>query len=194
MNDVADAKTTLRSQAKNARRNMSPEDREIASLVIAESVIRESFFRRTRFIASYLPTADEVNTWPLIERAWRMKKRIFAPVVEKNQSLRFREIGPNCEFRTNRFGIQEPASGEFVAANRLDIVFTPLVAFDAQCNRIGMGGGYYDRTFAFQKSRGAFIKPKLAGLAFECQRVEQITASPWDIQLFQIFTESGKTC
>jgi 5-formyltetrahydrofolate cyclo-ligase len=69
-------------------------------------------------------------------------------------------------------------------------VLTPLVAFDEQHNRIGMGGGYYDRSFAFLKNRKQLIQPKLIGLAFDCQRVEKITANPWDIRLYSVITET----
>ncbi len=187
-------KAKLRAQARRDRSKLTDDDRDFASLVICETVVRQSYFQRARLIAAYLPTADEVNTWPLIERAWRMKKRIFAPVVEKNRLLRFREIEPRSDLRRNRFGLLEPSGGSSIPAFRLDVVFTPVVAFDARCNRIGMGGGYFDRTFSFQNTRVAFARPKLVGLAFDCQRVEQIPASPWDIRLFQIVSEAGTAC
>ena len=113
------------------------------------------------------------------------------PIVEKNRTLQFCELGPNSELTINRFGLHEPAGGRPIDAKRLDVVITPLVAFDDKCNRIGMGGGYYDRAFSFLRSRSLFRKPKLIGLAFDCQRVEHIPASPWDIPLFRIITESG---
>ena len=194
MNDVSDAKAILRARAKRARSSLTEDDRDYASLLIFETVIRESYFQRAELIASYLPGAYEVDTWPLIERAWRMKKRVFAPVVEKNRALRFVEIKPDSDLKTNRFGLVEPTRGQSISAFRLDLVFTPLVAFDKGCNRIGMGGGFFDRAFSFQKTRRNFAKPKLTGLAFDCQRVEQFPASPWDIRLFQIITETGKAC
>lgn len=194
MTDPATLKATIRAHAKRDRAKLTDEDRDFASLMIFENAVREHYFQRANLIASYLPAADEVDTWPLIERAWRMKKRIFAPVVEKNRSLEFREIRPDSELQTNRFGLFEPSRGRSIPARRLDLVFTPVVAFDNRCNRVGMGGGFFDRTFSFQATRAAFAKPKLVGLAFDCQRVEQIPASPWDIRLFQIISESGAAC
>lgn len=191
MNNPPKSKMTLRRKGKHARSDMTPDERESASLLIFESLVREPFFRRANYIASYLPAEDEVNTWPLVERAWRMKKRVFAPIVGKCRSMQFCELGPNSKLTTNRFGLLEPVGGRQFDAKRLDVVLAPLVAFDDRCNRIGMGGGYYDRAFSFLSSRSSFTKPKLIGLAFDCQRVEHIPASPWDIPLFRIITESG---
>ena len=86
--------------------------------------------------------------------------------------------------------MREPINGQSVQPDALDLVLTPLVAFDAQKNRIGMGGGYYDRTFSFLEQKPDAIKPVLAGLAFERQRVEKIPSNPWDIPLLHVFTES----
>ena len=74
-------------------------------------------------------------------------------------------------------------------ARELDVVITPLVAFDGEMNRIGMGGGCFDRTFAFLKRRKVYLRPKLIGVAFACQQIEKVNANPWDIRLFQIITD-----
>ncbi len=134
---------------------------------------------------------DEVDTWPLIDRAWRMKKRIFAPIVGKNFSMRFREVTPETELELNRYGFQEPKDGEFIKPRALDVVITPVVAFDACGNRIGTGGGYFDRAFDFLKHRKYLFHPKLIGLAFSCQRVEKITPNPWDIRVFRVVDEAS---
>jgi 5-formyltetrahydrofolate cyclo-ligase len=191
MSNVIPSKAELRRQAKLARASMSVNDRDAASMQICETLARQSCFQRASSIAIYLATPDEVSCWPLIERAWRMKKRIFAPIVKKNAKLQFCELRPNSTLRRNRYNIQEPAEGERIISQRLDMVVTPLLAFDRNRNRLGMGGGYYDRTFSFLKTRNSFTKPKLVGIAFNCQRSEEIPASPWDIPLFQVVTELG---
>ena len=172
---------------------MSRSDRDSASLQICATFVRQSFFQRATSVAIYLPTNDEVSCWPLIERGWRMKKRIFAPAVKKNSVLQFCELRQNAELRRNRYQILEPVDGQCIDSRNLDIVIMPLLAFDDSGNRLGMGGGYYDRAFSFTKTRRAYAKPKLVGFAFDCQRIAKIPASPWDIPLFQVFTESGKT-
>jgi 5-formyltetrahydrofolate cyclo-ligase len=179
----------IRSYGRDARRAMSREERRNASEIISETVIHSSWFQRSKYIACYLPVPGEVDTWRIIARAWRMKKRIFAPVVEKNARLRFREITAETSLYRNRQGIFEPDAGRLISPQALDIVITPLVAFDSQNHRIGMGGGYYDRTFCFLSNRKVFLHPKLVGVAFACQKVEKILPNPWDIPLFSVVSE-----
>jgi 5-formyltetrahydrofolate cyclo-ligase len=185
------AQASLRNAARAARAKLDPDERERASKKITDTVIRSSWFRRSTFVGCYLPMHDEVDTWPLIDRAWRMKKRIFAPVVGKNFTMLFREISAESELEFNEYGLQEPNDGEFIESRALDIVITPVVAFDADGNRIGMGAGYFDRAFSFLKHRKYLFHPKLIGLAFSCQRVEKITPNPWDIRVFRIVDETS---
>jgi 5-formyltetrahydrofolate cyclo-ligase len=166
-------------------------DRQRASRIITDKIVRANFFQRARTIGCYLPTEVEVDTGPIFLRAWRMKKRIFAPVITKNDGMQFREVSVNSDLLDNEFGIPEPVAGDFVPARKLDIVVTPLVAFDDMRNRIGMGGGYFDRTFSFLGRRECFVRPKLIGVAFNFQKVEKITANPWDIRVFCTITESS---
>jgi 5-formyltetrahydrofolate cyclo-ligase len=120
-----------------------------------------------------------------------MKKRVFAPVTRRNRLLEFREVTPETDLVRDDFGLLMPRTGEVIAARKLDLVLTPLVAFDENRQRIGMGGGYYDRTFSFLRMRRQLLKPKLVGLAFACQQAAEIPANPWDIRLFGFVTESS---
>jgi 5-formyltetrahydrofolate cyclo-ligase len=90
----------------------------------------------------------------------------------------------------NRYGIYEPKLEQLhtCALNKLDIIFTPLVAFDQEGNRIGMGGGYYDRMLApwFKEKRG----PYPIGLAHDCQKVSKLPVEEWDVPLPEIITPS----
>ena len=183
-------KAELRSAGKSARRVLTYEEREFASELICAAAIRAPYFQRAKYIACYLPADDEVNCWRLIKRAWLMKKRIFVPTVQKNSKLRFVEFRDDSETHTNKYGLVEPVNDVQFDPRKLDVVFTPLVAFDLDGNRIGMGGGYYDRAFSFLNRRQHLRKPKLVGLAFDSQRVEHIDASAWDIPLFHVITES----
>ena len=183
--------SSLRNDGLEARRSLTPTEREDASDLIAERISRAHWFQRSNYVACYLPTAEEVNSWPIISRAWRMKKRVFAPVIDDARRMQFHEITPETDLIRNRFGVLEPVDGDIATARMLDIVLTPLVAFDAEKHRIGMGGGYFDTTFAFLKHRAASFRPKLIGLAFDCQKVEKIAPNPWDIRLFSIVTETA---
>jgi len=190
ISDPLRAQIALRREARAARAELSADDREKASNKIADTVIRSSWFRRSKFIACYLSTQEEVDTWLLIDRAWRMKKRIFAPIIKKNLTMEFCELTAESKLVFNQYGLAEPQDGEIIAPRALDLVITPVVAFDADGNRIGMGGGYFDRTFSFLANRQYLFHPKLIGLAFSCQRVEKIAPNPWDIRVFRVIDES----
>lgn len=183
----------IRQTGRDARASLDELTREVASSVIAEKIVSSTWFRRTQYLACYLPSADEVSTWEVISRAWRMKKRVFAPVCEINLRMQFREVSPDTDLRLNRYGIFEPVNGETVTARMLDAVVTPVVAFDRYNHRVGMGGGYFDRTFSFLRHRNAWLHPKLVGVAFACQQVAEITPNPWDIPLFAVVTEAHET-
>jgi len=182
--------TTLRAKAMRARREMQIADRVDASRCIANQFLNSRYFLSGHSIACYLATWDEVDTSLIIERAWRAKKRIFAPVIDVHGEMTFRILLPETTIVRNRFGLWEPESASQTEPSDLDVVVTPLVAYDSQCNRIGMGGGYFDRTFAFLRSRQSWLRPKLIGLAFDCQKVEKITPNPWDIRLSHVISES----
>lgn len=170
---------------------MSIDERNAASSSIAQKVIRSHEFIAAKTIACYLPMRDEVDPGRIIARAWCAKKRVFTPIVRKHGTMTFCELGPDSMLQRNHYGIWEPVSGVEVAARDLDLVITPLVAFDDKHDRIGMGGGYYDRCFAFLKHRRHWLRPKLLGVAFDCQKVEKIVPNPWDIRLYAVVSEAS---
>lgn len=190
MTDSASPISNLRATALRARRKMHAADRAHASRQIADRFLNSRYFLSGQSIACYLATWDEVDTNRIIERAWRAKKRIFAPVIDGHGDMTFRNLQPETTVTRNRFGIWEPESEFQIDPSDLDVVVTPLVAFDNACNRIGMGGGYFDRHFAFLRSRRSWLRPKLIGLAFDCQKVEKITPNRWDIRLSRVVSES----
>ena len=183
----------IRTACRKRRAQITPEERRKASEEIAEKVLVSDLFLESSDIAIYIPMKSEVDTWPIIRRAWQLKKRIFAPIVQENFTLQFQNFEDESQLFANKMGLREPIDGQLIQADALDLVFTPLVAFDSQNNRIGLGGGYYDRTFSFIERNQRAKKPVLAGLAFERQRVEKIAPNPWDIRLFRVFTESSES-
>ena len=180
----------LRLKSLHARRAMSDELRAIASEKICEKVIRSGLFSAAKLLACFLPMRDEVDTRRIIERAWCANKRIFVPITRAKRKMFFREIRPDTTLVRNSMAIWEPVTGEIIHPRELQLVITPLVAFDRFNHRIGMGGGYYDRTFSFLRHRKHWFKPKLLGVAFSCQEIEKITPNPWDIRLYKTFSES----
>ena len=181
----------LRSTALCARRDMNVEDRINASKIICDRVADSRTFLAARLVACYLPMIDEVDTRSIIERGWRANKRIFVPITHNNGKMFFREIRPDTTLHKNRMSIWEPQTGPFISPRQLQLVITPVVAYDEHNHRIGMGGGYYDRCFSFLRHRRQWMKPKLFGVAFDCQKVERISPNSWDIPLYQTFSEAS---
>ena len=179
----------FRKHALRSRREMTAEYRTQASQKICDDVTSAREFLSASLIACYLPMHDEVDTRSIIERAWRANKRIFIPITRNNGEMLFREIRPDTTLQRNKMSIWEPQSGDFISPRELQLVVTPTVAFDKHRHRIGMGGGYYDRCFSFLRHRKHWIKPKLAGVAFKCQEIEEISPNTWDIRLYRLFTE-----
>jgi 5-formyltetrahydrofolate cyclo-ligase len=180
----------LRSNALRARRGMNVEERAIASQIICNTVTRSRDFVSAKLIACYLPMPDEVDTRLIIERGWRANKRVFVPIVHSSKEMFFREIRPKTMLVRNSMSIWEPESGDFISPRALQLVLTPTVVFDSSNHRIGMGGGYYDRCFSFLQHRKLWLKPKLVGVAFNCQKVEKISPNVWDIRLYRTISEA----
>lgn len=179
-----------RRQGLDARRSLSRSDRHRASRQIAATFVRTHEFVAAQRIACYLPMADEVDPGRIIARAWCAEKEIYVPVVTSGHAMSFTRLTPDSVLTKNRFDIWEPDVTEVIAPRDLDLVVTPLVAFDSRANRIGMGGGFYDRQFDFLARRQRWRRPKLFGVAFACQQVTGITPNPWDVRLYGVVTET----
>jgi len=148
-------------------------------------------YRSAQHLAAYAAVSGEVDTKPLLQHAHHDGKHIYLPVVPPKHSaeLRFYAWTPATVMQTNRFHIPEPVVSNSVgiAPQSLDLVLTPLVAFDRSGNRLGMGGGFYDRTFSFLKASGG--KPLMLGLAYEFQRFDRLEEASWDVALSGVVTE-----
>ena len=169
---------------------MSDEQRQACSAVIARRFLNHRSYRSARRIACYLPTWDEVDTRSIIAHAWDSGKRIFLPIVDRAHAMHFGETHADTDLTRNRYGIWQPKTHDFVPLLSLDLVIVPVVVFDDAGRRIGMGGGYYDRCFRHLQHRRSWLRPKLVGFAFSCQRAEKIVPNPWDIRMSKVFTDS----
>ena len=181
--------TELRTRAKEARRSMSDREREACSAIIARRFLNSRSYRSAQRIACYLPTWDEVDTRSIIAHGWESGKKIYLPVVDRAHAMYFAETHPDTFLTRNRYGIWQPEANESVRLLSLDLVVTPVVVFDDSGRRIGMGGGYYDRCFAYLNHRRFWLRPKLIGFAFSCQQTEKIVPNPWDIRMSQVFSD-----
>lgn len=177
------------------RRSLSEADRMDASRAIALRLGSTHLFQRSGRIAFYYASDGEVDTFPLLRRAWSMGKRCYLPKLYriKKRRLWFAAIEEGGKLASNRFGIPEPhlSARRMVDARSLDLIVMPLVAFDDGGNRIGMGGGFYDETLAFLNHRRAWQRPRLVGVAYEFQKVDSLHAYSWDVPLQAIVTEEA---
>lgn len=185
-------KTTLRREMRAQRRAMSPHEARAAALRLLRLAQRHRLlhFRRIGF---YLPTGEEIDLIPLLNTALWLRRACYLPVIPKRGERRmwFSRIGERNAWYQNRFGIFEHAARERRRARQLDVLFMPLVAFDTQGNRLGMGGGYYDTSLAYLRLRQHFRKPKLIGVAYDFQRVATLPREPWDVPLDAVLTDRG---
>lgn len=180
----------LRKSLLLERRSLDDSYRDRASLEIQRRFLRSRFFLSSQCIACYIAMRDEVDTSMIFDCAWRAEKAIFAPVVRPSRQLQFLRVLRKTQLQRSEFGLWEPVHGDEIEPAKLDVVVTPGVAIDRHLHRIGMGGGYYDRTFSFLGHERNWLRPKLVGLVFDCQKVEKIAANPWDIRLYSAFSET----
>lgn len=187
--------TVLRQQLRSKRRDLSAHEQAQYSQDAVQQLVRHRIFLAAKHIACYLPNDGELDLTYLISQAWSMGKTVYLPILSPfhHNHLHFLPYGPDDELVPNRYGIPEPVmrSRNMIDIKRLDLVMVPLVGFDLSGNRLGMGGGYYDRTFGFLRRRIKWRKPSLLGAAYDCQQVKQLTSCPWDVPLTGVMTESG---
>ncbi|PIE41528.1 MAG: 5-formyltetrahydrofolate cyclo-ligase [Gammaproteobacteria bacterium] len=192
--DSKQSKQALRRQLRTARRNLGKQVQIQASIGVCRQLINQPAFLNGQRIGIYFSNDGEVNLEPLINAAWKMGKTLYLPVLHpiKAGELVFMEYQPEQPMAKNRFGIPEPVSHRDTSCPLwlLDLVLTPLVGFDEIGNRMGMGGGFYDRSFAFLRTNTKPRKPALFGVAHECQKAKQLKVESWDIPMDAIVTGS----
>ncbi|MDC9714804.1 MAG: 5-formyltetrahydrofolate cyclo-ligase [Gammaproteobacteria bacterium] len=176
---------TLRQSLRNQRRTLSDHHREAFARQLLQKVQQVVNFQEGQKIALYLENDGEISPKHIQNFLEDNEFSIYLPILD-DKSLKFARIGD--KFKNNKFGIAEPTSTDILNAEQLDIIFMPLVGFDTQKNRLGMGGGFYDRTLAFKKHQEHNANPKIYGLAFDCQKVEKLNAKPWDAPLDVVIT------
>ncbi len=186
-----------RQQLRAKRRALSVEQQRLCGEQLASILCSQSFFLRAKRIGIYLANDGEIDPGVILATALRAGKTCFLPILHplKKNKLYFGQYDAATKLVNNRFGIPEPAlnSTQTSPPWSLDIIFMPLVAFDRQGNRMGMGGGFYDRTLAFMANSN-LLKPKLVGLAHGCQEIETLSQQSWDIPLHLIATDQEIIC
>jgi len=182
----------LRARLNAQRRLVAPSERAHISLAVARNADRVLRLQSHWRIALYAALPWELDAAPLVALAASRGCRIYLPCIDRrHSSRRMRFVEMRGPWRDNRLGIAEPVTGATLGARWLDLVFLPLVGFDRHGVRLGTGGGYYDRAFAFRMWRRAWHAPRLVGLAYAFQELESIGAAAHDVRMDAVVTEKG---
>ncbi len=184
--------SALRRSLRAGRRQIGRSARRLAGAAVARKLSTLPAFQRASRVAGYWPADGEIDPLPALARAFVAGKTCYLPVLcpQRDGHLHFAPWWPGVPLRRNRFGIAEPIAPrrDWLAPRMLDLVLVPLVGFDMAGNRLGMGGGYYDRSFAFVRP-ACWHRPRLVGVAFDRQRVDGLLRRPWDVPLDAVITE-----
>ena len=160
-------------------------------MAVADHVRRYCNLHPDLRIAVYAPLPSELDTAPLIRLARRHHCHIYLPRLTDLRRRRMQFIEAAGPMRRNHLGILEPITRRALSTRRLDLVFLPLVGFDASGMRLGMGAGYYDRAFAFLSERRHWNRPRLIGLGYALQQLPHIEGARHDVRMSAVITEKG---
>ena len=183
----------LRRMLRKARRALTPSEQRKAAQGLYRQLAQHPLFRRAKHISLYLPTDGEIDPRLLLRAAQRRGKATYLPVLSAwpRTKMVFQRVRPGEKLLPNRFRILEPRVN--ISRQRkvwaLDLVLLPLVGFDDAGGRLGMGGGFYDRSLAYLARRQSWRKPTLLGLAHECQKVDRLIQASWDVPLAGTVTD-----
>ncbi|MGB3916949.1 5-formyltetrahydrofolate cyclo-ligase [Thiothrix litoralis] len=187
-------KLPLRRTLQQQRAALPPSEQVRLSRQAVRHLKTQRCFRNARHIALYLPVRGEADPRKLRYQALP-RQQFYLPVLSpfRDSRLWFVRWDAKTRFRLNRFRIPEPypVYRHSRPARWLDMVVTPLVAFDANGTRMGMGGGFYDRTFAFKRTQRQPQRPRLCGFAYHFQKAEHLCRQRWDIPLDAATSDAG---
>lgn len=182
-------KESIRKLLREKRCAFKEEDRLRAAFSASIQLSEHALFKNSVNISVYFSQEGEFETRPFIEKIWEHQKKCYLPKVLSNKkTLQFFLYNINDRIRLNRFKIGESENSERIDCEDLDLVLMPLLGFDLKGHRLGLGGGYYDATFAFKLNR-AIKKPFLLGVGFEEQAFLELPYDSWDVPLDGILTE-----
>lgn len=185
-----DTRQLTRKKIQQQRANVCSSEQKKASAIINEQLTQHPVFLLSQTIAGYKAIQHEIDPSSLIHEAWQHKKTCYLPVLQ-GQQLIFCVYQADTLLIKNQFNIPEPSPplNNCIAANDLDLVLVPLIGFTEQGQRLGMGAGFYDRSFSFLLNSPRPTRPFLLGLAYEWQKLDAFTEKNWDVPLNAIITE-----
>ncbi len=180
-------KSQLRKTLRKRRASLSAAQRSRAAQRAADHLIAQLSHRKARSVAAYLAYGSELSTAPLLAQLHACGVRVLLPRLRGRQ-MRFVAWTAHERLRRNRHGIAEPVGRRIVSPAHIDVMVMPLTGFDAQGQRLGTGGGYYDRALQHLHTRR---RPWRVGYAYALQECEGLPHEAWDIRLHAICTERG---
>lgn len=183
-------KAEIRAHHLHLRNQISESHRQQAAATAATLLSEHPAFKKSEHIACYWAHNNEFETLPIIQTIWRGEKKCYLPVLCEGRTLAFARYEEGDVLEVNQFGILEPFDfSRKIPIEKLDLIIMPLIAYDSYGRRLGMGGGYYDRTLAF--THGQNNKPHLVGLAYTTQHTEELPSDSWDVKMHSIITDKG---
>lgn len=178
----------LRAELRARRAALRPGERLAAADAVARHLGEHEALRQPGYVGGYWAVNGEL---PLHAVQLRLAPgQVWClPVVQADGGLRFAPWRAGDPLKPNRYGIPEPDTDTTLAPQELGLVLLPLLGFDRRGGRLGMGGGYYDRAFAFRRDQPA--PPHLVGVGYACQELPALAAEAWDVALDAVATEAG---
>lgn len=180
----------IRQLIRQRRRALTAEQQQLFGQQAAARMMAWPPVLTAKTVALFLSFDGELDTQPLIEQLWQAGKRVYLPVLHPFSpgNLLFLHYHPHSHLVVNRLKISEPRLDvrDVLPLSQLDVLITPLVAFDEKGQRLGMGGGFYDRTLQNWRQYG--VQP--VGYAHDCQQVTTLPVEEWDIPLPAVVTPS----
>ncbi len=180
----------LRRALRDRRRAIPPAARIAAAEALAARILALPFLPAVGDLGGYWAMDGEIALHVLQLRLPKTL-RYCRPVLSGDGRLRFAPWSPGAPLVANRHGIPEPdvEDAALIEPGAMSLVVVPLVGFDARGHRLGMGGGWYDRSFAFRNAAGAVPPPWLVGAGFKAQQVDALDPAEWDVPLDAVCTE-----
>ncbi|MFC4765358.1 5-formyltetrahydrofolate cyclo-ligase [Dyella koreensis] len=188
--DATAQRRELRQQLAERRRSLTPPQRIAAAQGLRRSLEQLPEYFTDLRVAGYWASNGELPLNLVIPPLATRGQQFLLPVIGPGTHLRFAPWQSGEDVQPNRFGIPEPVSPkELLEPFQLDLVLVPLMAFDRRGHRLGYGGGYYDRSFAFLKDQVRPTEPLLVGIGYAFQELPEIEAERWDVPLDFIATD-----
>lgn len=193
MSDNQSKKARIRQSIRAKRNSLSPSQRHLAGVHLSEQLHNQQIITKHQRIGCFLSFDGEISTQTIISQILQNNQSCYLPKLRpfKPNRLWFMPYNKDSRMGLNRYGIEEvdELPNHAIKVSDLDLVLLPLVAFDRVGNRLGMGGGFYDATFAHLNNKQA--KPLFIGLAYQSQLVEDLPSDPWDLPLDGVCTEQN---